>query len=89
MACWKIEFYSEVIKTYAKLNQSSQILIKDYLYNKVLKLEDPRLLGKPLKYKLKGFWRYRINKFRIICKFDEVNYLILIASINTRDKIYK
>lgn len=88
MVCWKIEFGSEAAKEFSKLSKDSQRLIQTYL-NKVLKLKHPKDLGKVLRHNLKGCWRYRVDKFRVICEIQEDKLVILVIRIGKRDKIYE
>ena len=88
MGCWKVEFGSEATKEFSKLNKDSQGLIQTYL-NKILKLKHPKDLGKVLRHNLKGCWRYRVDKFRVICEIQEDKLVILVIKIGKRDKIYE
>ena len=88
MACWKIEFRPEAQKQFCKLDKQSQKEIQTYLNERILKLEHPRLSGKALTSSLKGLWRYRVDKFRIICDIQEDRLVILIIKIAKRDEIY-
>ena len=63
---WEIEFDALAAKEYKKLDKSTQKQISNYLKNKVLKLQNPQDLGKPLQYSYAKLWRYRIGKYRII-----------------------
>ncbi len=47
------------------------------------------VFGKALEGSLQGFWRYRVGKFRIICKIDNNKMIIVIIEIDHRSKIYK
>ena len=47
------------------------------------------IFGKALEGSLQGFWRYRVGKFRIICKIDNNKMIIVIIDIDYRSKIYK
>ena len=47
------------------------------------------VFGKALEGSLQGFWRYRVGKFRIICKIDNNKMIIVIIDIDHRSKIYK
>ncbi len=89
MACWKIEFIPEAEKELSKLNKDSQKLIQNYLNKIVLELNHPKDIGKILRHNLKGCWRYRVDKFRIICKIQEDKLIILVIKIGKRDEIYK
>ncbi len=89
MVYWKIEFDLDARKQFRKLDQQSQKTIQSYLNKKVLKLENPKELGKPLRHTLKGKWRYRVDKFRIICKLKEDKLIILVVKIAKRDVVYE
>lgn len=49
---------------------------------------DPTVFGKPLKGNLKGKHRYRVGKYRIICKIDKGKLIVLVVDIDKRDKVY-
>jgi len=46
-------------------------------------------LGKALRGNKKGLWRYRVDKFRIICKLEEDKLVILVVKIAKRDVVYE
>ena len=88
MAYWKIEFEPEARKERGKLDKYSSLLIQNYLNNRISKLDDPKHFGKPLIGNLRGFWKYRIDKFRIICEIQEKRLIVLVVQIVTRDNAY-
>ena len=88
MAYWKIEFDIKAEKQFYKLNKQSQNQLQTYLNKKILKLEHPKLSGKALSGNKKGLWRYRIDKFRIICEIQEDKLIILVVKIGKRDEVY-
>ncbi|OQA56929.1 MAG: Toxin RelG [Candidatus Atribacteria bacterium ADurb.Bin276] len=49
---------------------------------------DPIKLGMPLKGNFKGFFRYRIGKFRVIYTIRENYLLILVLKVGKRDEVY-
>jgi len=51
---WKIDFDRDAAKDLKKLGKPIQKQIISYLKNKISKLEDPRLTGKPLKGPLRS-----------------------------------
>jgi len=89
VAYWKIEFKLKAEKELNKLDKQSKQEIQRYLNKAVLKLEHPKLLGKALRYNLKGCWRYRVNKFRIVCELHEDKLVVLIVKIAKRDVVYE
>ena len=89
MVKWKVVFSQTGEKELSKLSHQQQSLIRSYLYTKVLGLEHPKLFGKALRNNKKGLWRYRVDKFRIICKLEENKLIILIVAIAKRDVVYE
>ncbi len=89
MDYWKIKFETSAEKDFKKLDPQSQKLIMVYLEKKVINLDNPKLLGKGLINKFKGYWRYRVNKFRIICKIKDDALIVLIVKIAKRDIVYE
>ena len=85
---WKIEFEPLADKELKKLNKNTQKDIVQYLYKKVIKSNHPKDLGKPLSFNYKGLWRYRVAKFRIICKIKEDMLVVMIVKIGKRDGVY-
>lgn len=85
---WKIEFDSKAEKELSKLPHQMQKLIRNYLRHNVLKQKHPNQLGKALSGNKKGLWRYRVDKFRIICKFKEEQLIVLVIKIAKRDVVY-
>ena len=86
---WQINLTKSAQKELTTLTPDAQEVILDYLYNKILKLSHPKLLGKILRHKLKGYWRYRVNKFRIICEFHDNQLNILVVKIAKHDVVYE
>jgi len=89
MIKWRIEFDEIAKKELIKLSYQHQSLIRNYLYNRILRLNNPKLSGKALSANKKGYWRYRVDKFRIICKLEENKLIILIIKIAKRDVVYE
>ena len=85
---WKIEFDHNAAKEFKKLDKNSQILIQNYLRNKVLVASHPTGLGKALMYDLGSLWRYRVDKFRIICRIEQDSLTILVLKVAKRDQVY-
>jgi len=88
VAYWTIEFKPEAHKQFNKLDKLSQKEIQTYLNERILKLEHPKLSGKALVSNLKGLWRYRVDKLRIICDIQENKLVILVVKIAKRSEVY-
>ena len=51
--------------------------------------QDPYNLGKAIAGHLKGFYRYRVDKYRVIYNIEEDKQIIRILRVGKRDKIYR
>lgn len=51
-------------------------------------LKNPRVFGKPLSYDQYGFWRYRVEDYRIVCHIDDKKIEIIVVKVGHRKDIY-
>lgn len=86
---YKIEFLEDALKTLRKMDSTNRKQILKYLSQVLSRVDDPRLLGKPLTGNYSGFWRYRTGHFRIICKIDDDELIVLVVKVAHRKEIYK
>ena len=86
---WTISFDEHALKELKKLSKDIQYKIRNYLRDKVSPLSDPKLIGKKLQYELSGLWRYRVDKYRIVCFIEEKTKTIIVLRIAKRDKVYR
>ena len=83
----KVEYTKHVQKQLKKLDNSIKKKILVFLEN-LETLSDPRSVGKPLVGNFRGFWRYRVGDYRLICKIEDKKLIIVIVEINHRKNIY-
>ena len=88
MVCWKIEFTIRSNKLLKKLDLNTRKLIENYIDNEVLRNNNPRDKGKALTGNRKGQWRYRVDKYRIVCRIQDEVLTILVLQSAKRDAIY-
>ncbi len=86
---WKISFERKAEKQLDKLDRETRLQITSYLFQRVAVEPDPRLLGKALTGNLKGYWRYRVGDYRIICEIENHELLILVIEVGHRREIYR
>ncbi len=87
MVCWKIEFTIRANKLLKKFDLNTRKLIENYIDNEVLRNNNPRDKGKALTGNRKGQWRYRVDKYRIVCRIQDEVLTILVLQIAKRDAI--
>lgn len=86
---WSIRFNKVAQKNYEKLDKPVQQQIQRFLREKLLPSNNPRLLGKSLSGNYSDFWRYRISNYRIICKIEDKELIILIVRVAHRRDVYE
>lgn len=80
--------YSEMaIKSLKKLDKPVQRMIISYM-DKVAMLAEPRARGKALSANLRGFWRYRVGDYRILCEIVDEKLIICVVDVDHRKNIY-
>lgn len=86
---WTITFKPKAAKQFKKLDKQAQILIRNFLRDKLQYEQDPRRVGAPLKGEMGDFWRYRIADYRLICNIQDQVITIEILKIGHRKDVYK
>jgi mRNA interferase RelE/StbE len=86
---WNIKISESAVKELKKLTSFDQKKILNYLRNKISLYDNPKDIGKPLGNTKAGLWRYRLEKYRIICHIQNDEMTILVLRIGMRDKVYK
>lgn len=85
---WTVQIEKRAIKSLAKLGAVAQGLIQDFINTQLLLCDDPRRLGKALGGDRRGLWRYRVHKYRILCRIEDHTLIIMVLEIGKRHKIY-
>lgn len=75
-------------KQLKKLDTPIRKRIVNFL-SEVEKLDDPRSRGKSLVGNFSGFWRYRVGDYRLICRIQDAELMILVVEIGHRRKVYE
>lgn len=86
---WSVKFSQTAIKQLKKIDKKLQSKILDFLEDEVAKSANPKIKGKILTGDKKGFWRYRIGDYRIICDIRNNELVILVLTIGHRKDVYK
>ena len=85
---WTVKFTEQAERTFAKLDKPVQKAIAQYLSKRLLNVDNPRSLGKSLKGNFSDYWRYRCGNYRIICKIEDEELVILVVLASHRKDAY-
>ncbi|MDR2100793.1 MAG: type II toxin-antitoxin system RelE/ParE family toxin [Campylobacteraceae bacterium] len=85
---WIVKFKESAKKELSKLDKSESKKIISFL-EKLSTQSNPRQNGKSLKGKLKEYWRYRVGDYRILCKIQDDELVVLILKVAHRKDVYE
>ena len=86
---WTISFDKYALKALSKLDKQNRNRILQFSKVDLLNLDNPRQIGKTLKGKFTGMWRYRVGDYRIICEIVDNELVIVAVEIKHRSNAYK
>ena len=86
---WQVEFDDRALKELRKLDKPIQSQILRFLRLRIATDENPRRIGSPLKGDLHGLWRYRVEPYRLVCRIEEKQRIVLILGVGHRKEIYQ
>ncbi len=85
MKMYKARFLNIFLKQEKKLDAH----IKERIIKKVDKLLKDPYSGINLEGNLKGYWKERVGKYRIIYKIEESEKLVIFFDVDLRKRVYK
>ncbi len=89
MKKYSVKIQKSAQKALKQLDRPVEERILEWLKNTLEGCENPRLQGKPLHGNLKGNWRYRVGKYRIVADIQDDKVLIVVIDVDKRNDIYK
>ena len=85
---YTVELSNRAKKELKQIDRYQAKLITHWLYANIDQRANPREHGKPLTEKLKGYWRYRVGNYRIICEIKDSELVVVAVNIGHRREIY-
>lgn len=85
---YRIELTKEFHKALGKQPREAAGRVLRYLKD-LDGTEDPRTKGKPLTGPLRGFWRYRVGDYRIVCEIRDDELVVIALMVGHRRDVYK
>lgn len=85
---WTLSFDRRFERDLARLDRAIQRRIVSFLEERVVGTDNPRALGAALSHELKGYWKYRVGDYRIICRFEEQDFVVIAIGVGHRSIVY-
>jgi mRNA interferase RelE/StbE len=71
-----------------RLGPSVAVEIRRFLDTRIRGTADPRAFGKPLRGDRKGYWRYRVRDWRVLCRIEDRILIVVVVALGHRSNIY-
>ena len=84
---WRLIFNPVADRQFTKLEKQLQKRILDF-FEDLLRLPNPKSKALPLKGNIQNFWRFRIGDYRVICRFEDDEMLIVAVKVAHRREVY-
>ena len=85
---YQIKFTKKAEIEFESLDNSIKLNIEKRL-KKLISVENPRVFGESLRGDLAGYWKYRVDDYRIIAEIYDDKLIIMVVAIDHRRKVYK
>jgi mRNA interferase RelE/StbE len=86
---WRVEFLPAAEKAFGKLDRQHQLRIRRFIDTRLETDGDPRRLGEAYVGDLKGYWKYRVGDYRLVCEIKDRVVSILVVAIGDRKEVYR
>lgn len=84
---WDYRIEDSAIQDMARLGPSAASEIIDFLNKRIRGAGDPEQFGKPLRGRRKGFWRYRVRDWRILCRLERAVLIVIVVEVGYRSTV--
>jgi mRNA interferase RelE/StbE len=85
---WTVELSKLALSNLKSLDKPIREQIERFI-DRLKESHNPYVTGKALVGKRKGFWRYRVGDYRLVCEVKDNQLVVLVVEIEHRSKVYR
>jgi mRNA interferase RelE/StbE len=85
---FQLAFTKQSLKDLKDLDVTIRMMVLAWIEKNLSKIENPRIIGKPLKGNHEGLWRYRVGQYRLLTQIQDQTLTILMVTITHRKDAY-
>ena len=86
---WTIDYTESAQRQLRKLDKQVARRIVDFMDERIVPIENPRIIGKALTGSVFGsYWRYRVGDYRLICDIQDGKLCVLVIEVGNRKEVY-
>ena len=86
---WTVEFDDRARRELRRLDPAVQRRILNFLRRRISGSEDPRRIGQALTGHKTRLWRYRVGAYRLVCRIEDQEVVVLVLAIGHRKVVYR
>ena len=86
---WHVSLTEHALRQLGEIDPGQRKIIERWILKHLEGCADPKATGKALVGSLRGYWRYRVGKYRLICELLDEELMILAIEVGLRSSIYK
>jgi mRNA interferase RelE/StbE len=85
---YQLAFTKQSLKDLKDIDLTIRIMVLSWIEKNLSNIENPRVIGKPLKGNHEGLWRYRVGQYRLLTQIQDQTLTILMVTITHRKDAY-
>lgn len=86
---WDYRLEETARRNLRDLGPAAAAQIRVFLDDRIRGATDPEQFGKPLRGELKGFWRYRVRDYRLLCRLEKNILIVVVVAVGHRSTVYE
>jgi mRNA interferase RelE/StbE len=86
---WRVEFNRAAVRDLRRLGSDAEQRVLRYLRERISGSKDPRCFGHALTGDRQGFWRYRVDDYRIVAMIEDDRFIVLVVTVGHRREVYR
>lgn len=86
---WDYQLEDAAKRELRDLGPSAATEIIAFLDTRIKGGANPEQFGKPLRGELKGFWRYRVRNYRLLCRLERKILIVVVVAVGHRSSVYE
>jgi mRNA interferase RelE/StbE len=84
---WDLVVAGPAQRSLARVSESVAAAVVEFILGPLL--DQPTIVGKPLRRELAGYWSARRGSYRIIYRLDEDRQEVIVVRIEHRSDVYR
>ena len=85
---YQLAFSKQSLKDLKDLDVTIRLMVLAWIEKNLSNLENPQIIGKPLKGNHEGLWRYLVGQYRLLTQIQDQTLTILMVTIMHRKEAY-